>query len=399
MSEENIQRVDDLCKLLDDLAVTIRGMMDGTIDYKDPNKHIKRKPSWEKVDPLDHEGVLAPTLYTEDMAAMANSLASELRATDADFRRSMHEGFLIDLPRRLKGLKETIVPCFWDDDKQYDAVFSYITSINYFYKALNLSKSLADKIKDAANAAAIISGYERDASETLAKTKESEKSAQDAIQSLNDSELNAKSIVVKAEKALELATTYGLASEFDKRAKRIGWTMIGWGVALLLALFAGAYIGLTKFEELAALLGSSGQNTGAVGLNSFRSIAGIGAAIWVAWLSTKQIGQRFRLGQDYAFKATIAKVYEGYKAEAGTIGEEFKSRLFGIALSRLDEHPLRYVEHATHGSPWHELLASKFGSRQLGVTPEVRETLTQVVKQVLSERENERTLEQDTMVK
>lgn len=63
--------------------------------------------------------------------------------------------------------------------------------------------------------------------------------------------------------------------------------------------------------------------------------------MWFAWLATKQIGQRFHLAEDYAFKASVAKAYEGYRKEAARIDPEFEARLFGSALTRLDEAPLR----------------------------------------------------------
>jgi hypothetical protein len=49
------------------------------------------------------------------------------------------------------------------------------------------------------------------------------------------------------------------------------------------------------------------------------SLLSIGAPIWLAWQATKQIGQRFRLSEDYAFKASISRAYEGFRREAARI--------------------------------------------------------------------------------
>lgn len=92
--------------------------------------------------------------------------------------------------------------------------------------------------------------------------------------------------------------------------------------------------------------------------NVILSLLSIGAPIWFAWLSTKQIGQRFRLAEDYAFKASISRAYEGFRREAARIDKELEARLLASALDRLDELPLRLVETETHGSPWHELANS-----------------------------------------
>lgn len=88
----------------------------------------------------------------------------------------------------------------------------------------------------------------------------------------------------------------------------------------------------------------------------FLSVLSFGTSIWFAWLTNKQIGQRFKLSEDYAFKASVAKAYEGYRKEAASIDKEMEARLFASALTRLDELPLRFMDKETHGSPWQELL-------------------------------------------
>lgn len=58
------------------------------------------------------------------------------------------------------------------------------------------------------------------------------------------------------------------------------------------------------------------------------------------------------------FKASISKAYEGYRREALQLDEDFSQRLFGNALTRLEEPPLRFVEDSTHSSPLMEILSS-----------------------------------------
>jgi hypothetical protein len=99
------------------------------------------------------------------------------------------------------------------------------------------------------------------------------------------------------------------------------------------------------------------------------SLLSVGAPVWFAWLSTKQIGQRFRLAEDYAFKASISRAYEGFRREAARFDKDMEARLLGSALSRLDELPLRLVETDTHGSPWHELASSDLVKQALKVVP------------------------------
>lgn len=95
----------------------------------------------------------------------------------------------------------------------------------------------------------------------------------------------------------------------------------------------------------------------------------VAAPVWFAWLATKQIGQRFRLSEDYALKASVSRAYEGYRQEAHRIDEDLEARLLESALARLDEQPLRLVESDSHGSPWHELLASDVVKQAIRAVP------------------------------
>ncbi|MDP0953213.1 hypothetical protein Q6283_28445, partial [Klebsiella pneumoniae] len=87
-----------------------------------------------------------------------------------------------------------------------------------------------------------------------------------------------------------------------------------------------------------------------------------------------------RLAEDYAFKASVAKAYEGYRKEAARIDPQFEARLFGSALTRLDEAPLRLVEIGSHGSPWHELATSDGVRRAFELAPEFQEKATSLLR-------------------
>ena len=102
--------------------------------------------------------------------------------------------------------------------------------------------------------------------------------------------------------------------------------------------------------------------------------------MWFAWMATKQIGQRFRLAEDYAFKASVAKAYEGYRKEAARIDEAFEARLFSSALTRLEEAPLRLMEQTTHGSPWHELVTSDVFRKAMDQIPELKDQFIEITK-------------------
>lgn len=167
----------------------------------------------------------------------------------------------------------------------------------------------------------------------------------------------AQALVDSCEEAYRITTTKGLAGAFDQRAKSLSASMWVWVAGLIGALVAVAFIGQNRVSALTEVLAGD-PKWGTVTLNFLLSAISVGAPLWFAWVSTKQIGQRFRLAEDYGFKASVAKAYEGYRKEAARIDEKFEAELFSIALTRLDEAPLRTVEPETHGSPWHELLAN-----------------------------------------
>lgn len=177
------------------------------------------------------------------------------------------------------------------------------------------------------------------------------------LSSLKSSADTAKKLIAQCEEAYQITTTKGLSASFARRAFFFSVSMWVWVGGLLLALTGVAFIGHERIAALTALA-SSKPEWGVVILNLVLSALSVGAPLWFAWVATKQIGQRFRLQEDYGFKASIAKAYEGYRREAHRIDEKFEKQLFQIALTRLDEAPLRTIEPDNHGSPYHELLST-----------------------------------------
>lgn len=175
----------------------------------------------------------------------------------------------------------------------------------------------------------------------------------------------AKKLVENTEDAYSAATTRGLGEVFQKRANSLARSTWMWVALLLAALITGGVLGHLRLEILQSLLRENASD-GKIWLNFLLSVIALAAPIWFAWIATKQIGHRFRLSEDYAFKASVAQAYEGYRREAARLDPLFASRLFSSALDRIDEAPIRFVEHETYGSPWHEFL--KPASRRKAAT-------------------------------
>lgn len=179
----------------------------------------------------------------------------------------------------------------------------------------------------------------------------------------------AEAVLKRCETAYSAATSVGLAAAFSERSKALSWSMILWVVGLVVALVAGSRLGKDQLNSLSVLFSSPQASDSVLVLNLMMAILSIGAPIWFGWLATKQIGQRFRLAEDYAFKASISRAYEGFRREAARIDPEMEARLLASALTRLDELPLRLVEVEAHGSPWHELASSNQMKEAMRVVP------------------------------
>lgn len=176
------------------------------------------------------------------------------------------------------------------------------------------------------------------------------------LQSKNN---NAAAVLERCETAYSASTSVGLAAAFSERSSTLSKSMWFWIGGLALALVCGSVFGSSQLQSLRVLFEKPEVAPSLLLVNLLLSLLSVGAPVWFAWLSTKQIGQRFRLAEDYAFKASIARAYEGFRREAARVDPDMEARLLESALSRLDELPLRLVETQTHGSPWQELASSE----------------------------------------
>lgn len=168
----------------------------------------------------------------------------------------------------------------------------------------------------------------------------------------------ARAYIDKCEEAFRTTTSKGLAGAFEDKARKLNESIRLWVIGLAVALILGSVVGYFRLEALGAYLADANFSLFKITIQIVMSVMSIGAPLWFAWLATKQIGQRFRLAEDYEFKASVSKAYEGYRREAVDLDGDFASRLFGNALTRLEEAPLRFVEEQSHSSPIMEMLNS-----------------------------------------
>lgn len=201
---------------------------------------------------------------------------------------------------------------------------------------------------------------------------------------LKQSAEEASAVVARCESAYAMATSQGLAAAFAERSKALDWSMWAWVVGLILALALGGIFGSKQLHDLSDLMKAPATSGGAIALNLLLSLLSIAAPVWFSWLATKQVGQRFRLSEDYAFKASVSRAYEGYRREAARIDKDMEASLLASALRRMDEQPLRLIESASHGSPWHELASSALVKDAVRSVPGFAGSVLQMAKDALA---------------
>lgn len=371
-----------------------------------------------------------PTVTRHDLAALPKQLAARIREANPEEIDKAIFPLVNDMPRRLQFVQANTVPYLFNGHA-VNAAPAYIGTLESMRNALEpmlswqvssdpkamppkiakriralvaeLDEIAPDKealsqqiklIQEAVEAAeslptdlqALKEAHSKvikisdDSVAILGKIIPKEKEANDSVGTIKSKEIEASKLVALCEEAYRITTTTGLAAAFDSRATSLSNSMHIWVLGLVAALVTGSVVGMHSFDLLSNALVAKETKWDLIFMNIMLAIFSVGAPVWFAWIATKQIGQRFRLSEDYAFKASVAKAYEGYRKEAVRIDPAFEARLFSSALTRLEEAPLRLVENETHGSPWHELFASKPFQNALNTVPELKEKFIAVAK-------------------
>lgn len=224
--------------------------------------------------------------------------------------------------------------------------------------AHNAAESLPvdmEMLKDSQKA---ISKTGKDISEILFDIKKEREKTDNNLKLIESNKEQSVKLVAQCEDAFRITTTKGLAGAFEVKADKLNASIRFWVGGLLIALSAGAYVGFERIKALSKILEQQNPSLTVIITQVILSALSIGAPLWFAWLSTKQISQRFKLAEDYAFKASVAKAYEGYRREAKQLDGDFENRLFAAALTRFEEEPLRLVKEKEHYTPWMEMIGS-----------------------------------------
>ncbi len=285
---------------------------------------------------------LAPVLASDDHAEAVKKLkklTTQLRSMEA----------------RLNGLEPRTV--------------SLGTMVERIEQAHNAADQLPTDLESLTEARGKIASLLADATKERTELIKMHESAERIDLELIASANEAKAVLKRCETAYSAATSVGLAAAFSERSVSLSKSMWFWVSGLVVALAAGSYFGSGRLSALSELLKVPNASTAVIVLNFLLSVLSVSAPVWFAWLATKQIGQRFKLSEDYAFKASVSRAYEGFRREAARFDKNMEGKLLTSALSRFDELPLRVIETDGHGSPWHELLSSDVVKQAIKAVP------------------------------
>jgi hypothetical protein len=342
---------------LGNMATALAARLDGC-DHGKLGSKFDPQPTLNKIN--EFKAVTMPHLFTGNGSVVVpmyvtlldhiSSYFGPLFVQNSDWEKLLEAG---QLPKQISGKLLSYKSRIKKFDTDFGELGSKIAEINAAHDAATALPTDMDELRDARQAVLELRGsVERN--EGLAKTALGQ--INDYLEAMKSKEAEAAQLLKNTEDAYSAATTRGLGEAFQTRAQELTRSMGIWVGGLVLALGSGAIVGTLRVRALQDLMV---QNVPAERLNVALVLALISVAgpVWFAWIATKQIGHRFRLAEDYAFKASVAKAYEGYRREAARIDPAFSARLFGSALDRIDEAPIRFVESHTPGTPWHDLFS------------------------------------------
>lgn len=321
--------------------------------------------------------IVVPNLYAGPQASVsiATLLSSINLQMDAQVLPDQLRSSLL-LPASLKNSVTAANVRLKNSNAAIDGIDEKLRVINRAYDAAERLPATQD---DIAQALKEIETVKAEADELTVAAKLSSVESDARQKKLESATEQAQATLDKLEDAYRVAISQGLAKAFTDKASSLNRSMLLWVVALIGGLLAAGTIAHSRFPEI--LRAVTGQpDWGVVSINIVLGALTLAPAIWLSWVATKQIGQRFRLSEDYAYKAALSAAYEGYRSEAARLDPLFEARLFSTALARLDELPLRLVESDVHGSPWHEFLSSVEFKQAVDAVPAVKDRLLAIFR-------------------
>ncbi|WP_155416889.1 hypothetical protein [Chromobacterium violaceum] len=257
---------------------------------------------------------------------------------------------LKDFNIRLQSIEEWLIDKKWWSGRGQDSIVNP--------DGIKVKDEHAAAVQRALHAEMVLQNAKEKVIELESKIEKTDQAAvkvEGLLNSLITSEGRANEVVDRCEHAMRGATSVGLASSFNIRAESSQKSAYVWVSVLIASLLCGAVFGMVQVDHLVGLAGKD-VSVSYFWLRAGLAVMSFAAPIWMGWVATKQLSERFRISEDYSYKAAVSMAYEGYSKEADILGWQHRKVLFETALETISQHPLRLLNHKIHGSPWHEAL-------------------------------------------
>ncbi len=370
-----------------------------------------------------------PAITPKEIAQIPRDLSSKIEVAKIENIDSLNESLLDQVPQRIQflidrqnvqhifngnagqALASFIATMDWIE-KLFDPIFGYenlespliprklktrLSRISNNIDSLEVEQNdlsrIVSEIQEAREAAeelptdlAELSKARKAIDRAMDKIDKLVEQAEEKSQTIDEQLVASNKLLEDSEKAYSISITEGLSGAFHKKAVRMAGSMWIWVFSLLMSLIIGVVAGSFRLNQLMSYIQSENANMEMVGVQIALSLMILGGPIWFAWISTKQISQRFRLAEDYSYKASSALAYEGYRREAARIDPVMEAKLLYSALNRFDEAPLRYVDEDHHATPFQELVASQEFLQVLEKDVGLKKKLTDILEKSLPER-------------
>lgn len=331
---------------------------------------------------------ILPHLFTVNSRYAVPAYLESLRC----FESILHQVLTWELIEDTNSMPKNLAKRIRSIDAQITKIEPNIDGLKNKIESINDASDTAEKLpidlQSLKDANIDIAKIKEGATKHYLKIQNTDEQASDLKDSITNQEERAKKVAKYCEEVHGIATSVGLSASFSERADKTSQSMGFWIGSLFVALAIIMFLGHNRLESFNELTTVPKPNWGALWMNLFLSLLGITAPGWLAWISTKQISQRFKISEDYKYKAAVAKAYEGYKKEATEIDPELAHRLFTSALTRLEEPPLRLMEKENHGSPFNEFLNSPHMEKIINKIPEAKDIIEEF-KGVLQKKKKE----------
>jgi hypothetical protein len=213
----------------------------------------------------------------------------------------------------------------------------------------------------------------------LAQTTEARIAAyEEKLKGLNEQAENQLKLITDL---LPGATSAGLAFAFQARRKSFFWPYALWQIMFLVSLAAIATITFLEFNIIAEA--AKEFTLERIGLGLLRRLPMVLPLIWLALHASRKAALAQRVEEDYGFKETVSRSFEGYRKEM----VELESRatenstvreLCNSVLGTITERPGRIYD----GHPLIHTPASEVASLSPVISAIVAATVSQTIKQL-----------------